>query len=128
MNSKKIFAILLIAAFIASIAAVMPLSQVQAQTAPTMKTFPVIDAIPNPIGVGQVTLIKTGILQQAGNVSQGWTGVTVTVTKPDGTTQTLGPFTTDSTGSTFTQYTPDQVGTYQLTTNFPQQTNPVTYA
>ena len=55
------------------------------------------------------------------------TGVTVTVIKPDGTTQTLGPFTTDSTGSTFTQYTPDQVGTYQLTTNFPQQTNPVTY-
>ena len=127
MNSKKIFAILLIAAFIASIAAVMPISQVQAQTAPTLKTYPVIDAIPNPIGVGQVTLIKTGILQQAGNVSQGWKGVTVTVTKPDGTTETLGPFTTDSTGSTFTQYTPTQVGTYQLTTNFPQQTNPVSY-
>ena len=34
MNSKKIFAILLIAAFIASIAAVMPISQVKAQTAP----------------------------------------------------------------------------------------------
>jgi hypothetical protein len=47
--------------------------------------------------------------------------------KPDNTTETLGPFRTDSTGSTFTVYVPDQVGTYQLTTNFPQQTNPVNF-
>ncbi len=102
MNSKKIFAILLIAAFIASIAAVMPIPQVQAQTTPTLVTYPIIDAIPNPIGVGQVTLLKTGILQQIAGALNGWTGITITVTKPDGTTQTLGPFKTDSTGSTFT--------------------------
>ena len=133
MNSKKIFAILLIAAFIASIAAVMPISQVQAQTTPsptptpTLKTYPVVDAIPNPIGVGQVTLLKTGILQQIGSVLYGWSGITITVTKPDGTTQTLGPFTTDSTGSTYTTYTPDQVGTYIVTTNFPEQPSPLTF-
>ena len=127
MNSKKIFAILLIAAFIASIA------QVQAQTTPsptpipTLKTYPIIDAIPNPIGIGQVTLLKTGILQQIAGTLNGWTGITITVTKPDGTTQTLGPFKTDSTGSTFTTYTPDQLGTYILTTNFPEQTNPVSF-
>jgi len=127
MNSKKMFAILLIAAFIASIA------QVQAQTTPsptptpTLKTYPIIDAIPNPIGIGQVTLLKTGILQQIAGTLNGWTGITITVTKPDGTTQTLGPFKTDSTGSTFTTYTPDQLGTYILTTNFPEQTNPVSF-
>jgi hypothetical protein len=127
MNFKKIFAILLIAAFIASIAAVMPIPQVQAQTTPTLKTYPIIDAIPNPIGVGQVTLIKMGILQQLGSVNYGWTGITVTVTKPDGTNQTLGPFTTDSTGSTYTQFTPTEVGTYKLTTNFPEQPSPLTF-
>ena len=127
MNSKKIFAILIIAAFIASAIAVMSPTQVEAQTTPTLKTYPIIDAIPNPIGVGQVTLIKIGILQQLGSVNYGWTGITVTVTKPDGTKETLGPFTTDSTGSTFTQFTPAEVGTYILTTNFPEQTSPINF-
>ncbi|MCL5949938.1 MAG: hypothetical protein M1490_05620, partial [Candidatus Bathyarchaeota archaeon] len=115
MNYKKTIALILVLAFAATIVITMPTQLVNAQTTPTLKTYPVIDAIPNPIGVGQVTLIKTGILQQLGNVTQGWTGITVTVTKPD------------STGSTFTQYTPNEVGTYILTTNFPQQTNPVSY-
>ncbi len=127
MNSKKIFAILIIAAFIASAMTVMSTTQVEAQTTPTLKTYPIIDAIPNPIGVGQVTLLKTGILQQIAGSLNGWTGITITVTKPDGTKETLGPFKTDSTGSTFTSYTPDQIGTYMLTTNFPEQTNPVTF-
>ena len=55
----------------------------------------------------------------------GWTGITVTVVKPNGNTETLGPFRTDSTGGTTSYYTPDQVGTYKLTTNFPEQTMPL---
>jgi hypothetical protein len=124
MKSSKIFAILIILAFAISIA---PMTIVKAQTAPTAKTYAVVDALPNPTGVGQSVLVKYGILQQAGAVQQGWTGITVTVVKPDNTTETLGPFTTDSTGSSFTAYTPTQVGTYTFTTHFPQQTNPVTF-
>ena len=56
-----------------------------------------------------------------GSVLLGWEGITVTVTKPDNTTQTLGPVRTDSTGVTFIRYTPDQVGTYKLQSHFPQQ-------
>src|SRR5512138_1442825 len=47
--------------------------------------------------------------------------MTVTVTKPDGTTQTLGPVTTDTTGVTGIDYTPTMVGTYYLQANFPEQ-------
>ncbi len=136
MKSKNIFATLLLFVFVASIITLIPLINinVQAQTSPTpaptptptLVTYPIVDAIPNPIGVGQVTLLKMGILQQLGSALWGWT-VSMTVTKPDGTTQTLGPFYTDSTGSTYTQYTPDQVGTYIVTTIFPEQLCPVTF-
>jgi hypothetical protein len=87
----------------------------------TMKSYPFIGAMPNPIGVGQETLLHVGISAQTAWPQPGWTGITVTITKPDGTTQTLGPFTTDTTGGTGTTYTPTMVGTYYLQTNFPQQ-------
>jgi hypothetical protein len=100
---------------------------VEAQTPTSRKSYPLIDAIPNPVGVGEQVLIRTGILMPLGSLEEGWNNVTVTVIKPDNTTQTLGPFKTDSTGSTFTIYTPDIPGIYKLTTNFPQQTVPSTF-
>jgi hypothetical protein len=89
----------------------------------TRETYAYIGATPNPIGVGQETLIHLGITQQIGTVTAGWLGLTVTVTKPDGTTETLGPFKTDATGGTGTVYTPSVVGNYTLQTHFPQQFN-----
>ena len=90
------------------------------------KTYPYIGAMPNPVGVGQETLLHFGISDQCAWPQTGWTGMTVTVTKPDGTTQTLGPFTTDTTGGTGTIYTPAVAGTYYLQTNFPEQKMTVT--
>jgi len=93
-----------------------------AQTAPTqLKTYAVIDAVPNPAGVGEDVLIRFGILLQTPNVAFGYTGLTLTITKPDGTTETLGPYTTDSTGGTAIIYKPTQAGTYKLKVNYPQQ-------
>ncbi|MEM3378797.1 MAG: hypothetical protein QW674_07640, partial [Candidatus Bathyarchaeia archaeon] len=71
------------------------------------KTYPFIGATPNPVGVGQETLLHIGITQQLQITGDGWTGLTVTVTKPDGTTKTLGPFRTDSTGGTGYVFIPD---------------------
>ena len=90
--------------------------------ASSMTTYPFIGAVPNPSAVGHRTLIHFGITEGLGAVDQGYTGLTVTVTKPDNTTETLGPFRTDSTGGTSTYYTPTMAGTYYLQTNFPQQT------
>ncbi len=115
---KKILSMFLVLIFATSILMTMPISQAQA---PTQKTYPLIDAIPNPVGVGEQVLIRFGISEGLGMVLQGWEGITVTVVDPDNVTTTLGPFRTDSTGSSFTVFTPTKVGTYKLTTNFPQQ-------
>src|SRR3990172_12619104 len=71
-----------------------------AQTGVTKNTFAIVGALPNPVGVGQETLILGGITHATAWPQPGWEGVTITVTKPDGTTTTLGPKTTDTTGMT----------------------------
>jgi len=38
----------------------------------------------------------------------------IDVTKPDGSKETLGPYTSDPVGGSWTTYTPDQVGTYTI--------------
>ncbi len=127
MNFKKTLSTLIFVAFVVSIIAAVPIQPAEAQISGTMKTYPLVDAIPNPVGVGQTTLLKCGISEAAASASLGWSGLTITVTKPDGTSQTLGPFTTDSTGSTYSPFTPDQVGNYTITTNFPNNTVPATF-
>ncbi|MCW3983705.1 MAG: hypothetical protein NWE96_06885 [Candidatus Bathyarchaeota archaeon] len=125
MKTTKIFTILLLA-----ILALGTFAAVTAQYPPIpvteLKTYSIVDAIPDKVGVGQTTLLKTGITQAVGSAQDGFVGLTLVITKPDGTNTTLGPFKTDSTGSTFTQYTPDQVGTYKITSIFPRQEMPVT--
>ena len=92
------------------------------------KTYSFIVATPNPIGVGQDTVLRFGITDQLATTEYSWVGLTVTVTKPDGSKETLdnkgAGFKTDSTGGTFTIYVPTMVGNYTLQSHFPQQNNP----
>jgi len=89
------------------------------------QTYAFIGALPNPAGIGQEVLLHVGITDSLGATHLGWEGLTVTVTKPDGTTQNLGPFKTDSTGGTGTTFIPTVAGNYTLQTHFPEQVNPV---
>ena len=125
-KTKKIFAIILLLTFATSMIMTTPTAQAQ-PPATSLKTYAIMDVTPNPVGVGEQTLLRFGIIQATGDASYGWTGIKVIVTQPDGTNETLGPFTTDSTGATATQYTPHTVGTYKVTCQFPQQVNPVTF-
>jgi hypothetical protein len=50
-----------------------------------------------------------------------WT-FTVEVTKPDGSNETLGPYTSDPIGGSYILYTPTQVGTYSVVAKFPGKT------
>ena len=97
---------------------------VTAQTQEGLKTYAFVGATPNPIGVGQQTVLRLGITQQLAAPAYGWEGLTITITHPDGTEETLGPFRTDSTGGTFGIYVPTAEGNYTLQSHFPQQTNP----
>jgi hypothetical protein len=92
-----------------------------ANAASTAKTYPVIGATPNPVGVGQETLILMGITQALQSDLYHWEGLTVTVDRPDGHTETLGPFETDSTGLTGTIYVPSMAGNFTLQVHFPEQ-------
>src|SRR3972149_780422 len=103
MNAQK--KLVAIALFLMLTIAV-PLIALPTASAAEMNTFPIIGALPNPVGVGQETLILTGLTKPTTWPQVGWAGVTVTVTKPDGTTQTLGPVTTDTTGMTGIVYVP----------------------
>ncbi len=125
MKTTNKLAMALLAIFALSIVTSIPSMNIEAQAATTMKTYAISDAIPNRIGVGEETLLKCGITEALVTQAYGWERLTIVVTAPDGTNTTLGPFKTDSTGSTYTLYTPNQIGTYTLTTYFPEQEMPV---
>ena len=91
------------------------------------ETFAFLGGIPNPVGVNQAVLLHVGIPTPIAWPQPGWFGLTVEVTAPNGDTEILGPFDTDTTGGTGTVFTPTMVGTYSLRTHFPEQPTEVDY-
>jgi outer membrane protein assembly factor BamB len=91
----------------------------------TIPTYSYLTVSPNPVGKGQTAAIIFWLdippPTAGGSGGDRWRNITVDVTKPDGTKQTLGPFTSDPVGSGGTQFIPDQVGTYSFKVNFPGQ-------
>jgi outer membrane protein assembly factor BamB len=93
----------------------------------TISTNAYVSAAPNPIGVGQYTTIVVWVDENpptaSGTSGPRWSGYKLDITKPDGSKETIGPFTERSaTGSDFVQYTPDQVGTYTIVFSWPGET------
>ena len=91
----------------------------------TIQTYSYIVASPNPVGVGQdvfVVFWVDWVPPGAGGIGgDRWRNLNIQITKPDGTKQNLGPFTSDPIGGGFTLYKPDQVGVYTFTFSFPGQ-------
>jgi outer membrane protein assembly factor BamB len=81
---------------------------------------------PNPVGVGQqfsLVLFNPQVPYQAQDTNDVRYKYHVVITKPDGTTETLpssGSLTSDSTGTTYTKYTPEQLGNYSVMVVFEQ--------
>ena len=75
-----------------------------------------IHVAPNPAGLGQTVTVGFWVNEPpptaSGPYGDRFGNMTVKVTKPDATTETLGPFTSDDTGGTYTTYTPTVLGTY----------------
>jgi PQQ-like domain len=98
-----------------------------------LTTYAYIYAAPNPVGLGQQTLIfvwlDTTMQGNAENKDVRFHNYQLTITKPDGTNETKTfDVVTDPTSSAYTPYTPTQVGTYTLTFNFPGQVYTYTQA
>ena len=89
-------------------------------------TFLHVMVAPNPVGVTQqvqVTVQLDKVSPTALGVYGGdhFTDFRVEISKPDGTTDSMGPYEAWATSGFFFMFTPDQVGTYTLQANFPGQ-------
>jgi hypothetical protein len=120
MSKNKIATLITFILMFAIVISLVALPPANAQSG-TRKTYAFIGAVPNPVGVGQEVLLHVGITHPLSSDLYHWDGLTVTITRPDGHTETLGPFSTDSTGGTGTVYVPTMTGNYTLQTHFPEQ-------
>jgi hypothetical protein len=79
----------------------------------------------NPIGVTQNEIIVVWLAlpppTASGPAGERWQNFTVTITRPDGITETKGPYSSDAIGQGYFSYVPTQVGTYQVQFSFPGQ-------
>ena len=69
---------------------------------------------PNPVGQGQYVLVNAWILPLQPTATDVFHGLTVTIKKPDGNTETRGPLTTSTVGSQYFTYVPTIVGNYSF--------------
>jgi outer membrane protein assembly factor BamB len=91
----------------------------------TVPTWSYLVISPNPVGIGQTCLLISTVnwVPPGAGGPQGdrWRNLTIAVTKPDGSKETLGPFLSDPIGGSYTYYVPTQLGNYTFVFNFPGQ-------
>jgi len=87
-----------------------------------VKTYAFLAVSPNPVGVDQTVQVSVWISPIPPSYPDVMHGFTVTITKPDGTTETKGPLTAFLMGSQFFTYTPTVVGNYTFQFSYPGET------
>ncbi len=115
------FAMLLILVIAAATLWPNTFSQVTNPPGTRVPTYAYINVGPNPAGVGQTVTINF-FLATPTLTSEFPTNLTVVQTNPDGTQKTLGPFTGDTTGGSYTTFVPDVTGNYTFQTFYAGQT------
>jgi hypothetical protein len=87
----------------------------------SLPTYSLLNVAPNPCGIGQTVTLNMFLAVPLID-SEDAVNITITVTNPAGTTSTLGPFTTDTTGGTYTTYIPSATGNYTFQMYYGGQT------
>jgi hypothetical protein len=127
-NQKSRYYAILAIALLAISAASLSISAVNA--ADLQATYAFIAVNPNPAGLGQQTYVfffLSNLQASAGGTGGArFHGYTVTITRPDGSKDVRGPFTSDPVSSAFLQFSPDQLGNYSLVFSYPGETTPAT--
>ncbi len=84
----------------------------------TLATSAFMSVNPSPVGLGQTLLVNLW-LEPPAQTNRFFSGYTVTITKPDGTTETIGPLNSYQGDATaWFNYIPTQVGTWTFVFNF----------
>ena len=129
MFKNKNLTIMIALFLIISMSASMILTQTaNAHTPPwTITSYAYLNIAPNPVGVGQVAAVAMWVdaplpgATVTNDIRRA--NYTLTITAPDGTTQTQHwDLLTDTTGIQSYQFTPNQVGVYSFAFDYPQQT------
>jgi hypothetical protein len=125
-TKATLIALFLVLAISASTFSAMPTSN--AHTPPwTFPTTAYVTCAPGVVGVGQSTAIVVWVDRYSptggGENGQVWEGFKLNITKPDGKSEIIGPWTCSSAlASDFKAYTPDQVGNYTIVFSWPGAT------
>jgi len=125
-NKSKISAITTFVILLTFAATIVTFPIVTAHEPPLeIPTYAYLTAVPDPVGVDQTVTLVFWLDKYpptaGGTTGDRWRDLTIEVTRPDGSEETLGPFISDPVGSGWTLYTPTQVGTYTFVFNFPGQ-------
>jgi putative pyrroloquinoline-quinone binding quinoprotein len=111
-NTKnKIAAIIMSMLMITVISGSIAIAHGQTAGSILVPTIAFCNVAPNPCGVGQIVTVDFWLAVPL-FAEQDAVNMTIYVTPPGGTQTSLGTFTTDTTGGTFTTYTPTEVGNY----------------
>jgi hypothetical protein len=85
-------------------------------------TWAYMSVAPKTVGVGQQIIVVMWLNDYprtaVGAYGDRWDNYYIDITAPDGSQETLGPFTSDPVGSAYTNYTPNQVGEYTFVFRF----------
>jgi outer membrane protein assembly factor BamB len=137
LKNKTITITIVVLLMLSMTSSMVLLPSAQSHTPPwQIPTWAFISVAPNPVGVGQQVSITMWLdkvpIGAEGQWGSRWHGFKVTITKPDTTTEVLGPYNSDPTGGTSVWYTPTQQGTYKFLFEYPgqvaQNENPYPYA
>ena len=118
---------IILAAFL-TLTMAMPvfITSTAAQTSGQMTSYAYLIIEPNPVGVGQTTYIAMIVdvplpsASEANDIRRH--NYQLIITAPDGTNQTKSyDRVADTTGAQSTSFTPDKIGTYTFTFNYPAQ-------
>jgi outer membrane protein assembly factor BamB len=125
-NSRKKIAIIALVLVLTISAILTALPFVAAHDPPLeVPTWTYLTISYNPIGVNQQTLVvwwcNVYPPMATGIYGDHWQ-FTVEITKPDGSTELMGPYESDPVGGGWLSYTPDQVGTYTFVAHFLEHT------
>jgi len=87
-----------------------------------VRTYAFLAVAPNPVGVDQTVQVSVWVSPVPPSYPDVMHGFTVTITKPDGKTETKGPLTAFLMGAQYFKYTPTTIGNYTFQFNYPGET------
>jgi outer membrane protein assembly factor BamB len=119
--NKTIYPIVLVLILaLSTLAATIPMA-----SAADIPTYTFLTVNPNPIGESQTAVVAFWLDKVTPTAStlfgDRWEGLMLTITKPDGSIETKGPYTLDAVATGYDMYTPTAAGKYYFEVSFPGQ-------